>query len=338
MPTLTAGSSKLDKRLTSIALPRSAGHIVESSSGDDPYYARHPANLGNLASPRYQRTGLIDDLNFAIDALDNASILPDHHLINDVAFPHASVGTDHNEGGQWAVAFAALGSSYGDRFVKTEEQHLDEALLYFSQAVACKDSPPAKRAESFRHAINILAGLGRWEEACGILETLMDPPQHVIPRQLKNSDKQHQLSAFSSLTCFAAAFSLQAGKDAFHALQLLEAGWALTGASTSELRSDISELEDLHPDIADGFEKLREQLDSLHKPTGPPSKELAFGMQTQGTRLGEADEELRNLILGIRDYAGFERVLFRPSRRENWNGGRSRTFARTESGHTIAAA
>jgi tetratricopeptide (TPR) repeat protein len=216
-----------------------------------------------------------------------------------------------------AATLGTLGSYYGTRFQRTEkEEYLDDALLYFGSAVACTDSPPADRAGAAKYAAGILADREKWSEACSFMETVIDLLPHISSKMLHNSDKQHRLLSFSVMGSFAAAVSLQAGNGAVEALQLLEAGRGLIGASLLDLRSDISDLKREHPDIADRFEELRDQLSSRHETNSPQSNDFLFDKPTEGARLEEADEELTNLIAGIRDYPGFEKFLLPPSQHD----------------------
>ncbi|KAF3035093.1 hypothetical protein E8E12_002629 [Didymella heteroderae] len=267
---------------------------VEDTPDEHIYRSAHLSGLANALFVKYKSDGSEEDIEEAIalrlEALELTTT---------------------------ASSLATLGSYYGQRFQRTDDkEHLDDALLYFSSAVTCEDSPPVHRAEAARHAAMILADSERWVEACGFLETVMDLLPHVSPRLLNNSDKQHQLSPFSGLASFAAAVSLQAGNDALHALQLLEKGRGLIGASLLELRSDISKLSDVYPDIAARLEELRNQLDARPDQDDAQSDHLSFGKKTQGSGLSEADEELTNLIVGIRDLPDFDDFLLPPSQKD----------------------
>lgn len=89
------------------------------------------------------------------------------------------------------------------------------------------------------------------------------------------------------------------------------------------LRSDISTLQEEHPDIAERVEQLRTQLDGRHAQEDPQSYMLSLGNRTLGSSLSEADEELTDLIVGIRTYPGFEKSLLPPDEK-HFRGAASR--------------
>ncbi|KAJ5370325.1 CHAT domain-containing protein [Penicillium cataractarum] len=87
---------------------------------------------------------------------------------------------------------------------------------------------------------------------------------NVSPRALSSYDKQTSLedaTAVDGLASMAAAISLDAGDEPQEALQLLEQGHGIIGGGLTELRTEISDLETAHPDLAQKFEHIRNQLD-----------------------------------------------------------------------------
>ncbi|KAH6616261.1 CHAT domain-containing protein [Boeremia exigua] len=271
---------------------------VKHTPDDHPWKSSHLIGLGEVLFARYDRQESERDIEEAISLGLQAKELIDQN----------------SPGG--ALVLAALGRYFGHRFHKTSNRsHLDNALFYFSQGVSCEASSPISRVDSARHAARILADQSKWEEASSMLRTVVELLPRVSPRMLNNSDKQQRLKLFSGLASFAAATSLQAGEDDFSALELLEMGRGLIGNSLLELRTDISELREKYPDIAERFETLRDELDSRQTQKHLQKNGLSFD-KLQGNRLIEADEELSNLIVGIRDYPGFERFLLPPTRED----------------------
>jgi hypothetical protein len=67
---------------------------------------------------------------------------------------------------------------------------------------------------------------------------------------------------FAGLASTAAATTLNAGKTPDYAFQLLELGRGVITGLLLELRGDISDLKQQHPDLADKFVSLRDMLDS----------------------------------------------------------------------------
>jgi hypothetical protein len=112
------------------------------------------------------------------------------------------------------------------------------------------------------------------------------------------------------LTCDAAAAALNAGKPAAFAMSLLEQGRGALAASLDEIRTDVSDLQALYPDLATQFVLLRDKLD---RPL-PPSAALA-GENGASFSLAGADQrynaaiELNELTAKIRQQHGFENFL-----------------------------
>ncbi|KAJ8112227.1 hypothetical protein OPT61_g5355 [Boeremia exigua] len=271
---------------------------VDLTPNDHPYKVSHLISLGNSLFTRYNEQKSEKDIEDAIELLRKAVDLTAPEHIN------------------YAMYLNNLGNLFGRRYQVTNlREYLDDALLYYNEGASCETSPPVDRVESARQAAMILADQEKWEEAACMLETAIELLPRTSPRLLNNTDKQHRLGTFSGLASFAAAASIKAGHDPLNSLQLLETGRGLIGASLMELRTDISELRDKHPDIAERFETLRDELDKYRSQRGLHNSRDSVG-KIQGSRLGEADEELTNLIVGIRDYPGFERFLLPPSQED----------------------
>ncbi|KAI1753214.1 hypothetical protein F4782DRAFT_497153 [Xylaria castorea] len=99
----------------------------------------------------------------------------------------------------------------------------------------------------------------------------------------------------------AAVMALNAAKTPFEAIQLLELGRGVVAGSLNHMRSDISELQNLRPQLAKRLISLRDQLDSLS--ISHPKKNLPY----------TASKELEQLAQEIRALPGFDRFLLPPS-------------------------
>jgi hypothetical protein len=84
----------------------------------------------------------------------------------------------------------------------------------------------------------------------------------VSPRSLKYIDRQYILADFAGLASLAAATTLNARRDAYHTLQLLELGRGVIAGLLIEISGDISDLKQQYPDIANEFISLRDELDT----------------------------------------------------------------------------
>jgi hypothetical protein len=88
----------------------------------------------------------------------------------------------------------------------------------------------------------------------------------VAPRGLRRNDRQFTIGQFSGIASVAAAAALAnpavpAADRPAQALALLEAGRAVLLSQALETRDDLTDLRHAHPELADRFIALRDQLD-----------------------------------------------------------------------------
>jgi hypothetical protein len=111
----------------------------------------------------------------------------------------------------------------------------------------------------------------------------------------------------------AAAVAFHAGKGPVVALDLLERGRGVLAASLEEMRTDSSDLQNRYPQLAEQFDRLRNELNLpvtrntlIDQNNGPP-------WMSRGDQRHEAGREFDNLIVEIRKQPGFEDFLDAPS-------------------------
>jgi hypothetical protein len=131
---------------------------------------------------------------------------------------------------------------------------------------------------------------------------------------LKHTDKQDMLAAFAGLASTAAATALNAGKNADHALQLLELGRGVIASLLLELRGDISDLKQRHPDLAKEFVSLRNMLDSpVDRTTILSSTDNTLSWEAQASQRRDADQKFSETVKKIRAKPGFQNFLLSPT-------------------------
>ncbi|KAH7124551.1 hypothetical protein EDB81DRAFT_600406, partial [Dactylonectria macrodidyma] len=134
------------------------------------------------------------------------------------------------------------------------------------------------------------------------------------PRSLKHTDKQHMLADFAGLASTAAATALNAGQDAYHALCIFELGRGVIAGLLMEMRGDIFDLKQQHPDLAAEFTSLRDELDApVGRTTSPISTDNTPSWESQAKRGREADQKFSELITRIRALPGFHNFLHPPT-------------------------
>ena len=140
----------------------------------------------------------------------------------------------------------------------------------------------------------------------------------LTSRSLHNSDKQHMLSRVAGLTCdAAAAAALQIEKAPSAALKLLEQGRGVLAASLEEMRTDILDLQGRHPELADKFVRLRDELERpITRNISFIDKDRMSPLQAGASRRYDVGKELDELIDEIRKRPGFEDFLLPPNERQ----------------------
>ncbi|KAF7177253.1 hypothetical protein CNMCM7691_005143 [Aspergillus felis] len=173
-----------------------------------------------------------------------------------------------------------------------------------------KKAEPTTRIHLGLAASFYMAANADWVSANAVLEEAIQLVPLLSPRIFSNTDKERGLGQLTGVASIAAAVALNAGKSPGQALQALElASGVITGLLT-EMRSSTDELERKHPQLAERFIQLRDQLDS-----DPTVAALPLNIRDQNRSLSslntryQLDESLSDVIQEIRGLAGFERFL-----------------------------
>ncbi|RYP39316.1 hypothetical protein DL768_010722 [Monosporascus sp. mg162] len=273
---------------------------VNAITQDHPDRAGWLNNLGNRLGRRFERTGSMDDLNRAVDVADMA--------VN-------AIPRDHPDR---AGRLNSLGNRLGSRFERTGSMDdFNRMLTSYKEGWRCYTAPPSIRIRLARKAASILASQLNWEEASLMLQEAVYLLPNVSPRSLQHTDKQHMLSDFAGLSSTAVATALNAGKDVYHALQLLELGRGVIASLLMEMRTDISDLKQQHHGLAAEFISLRDELDSpTDRTTFLRSTDDTSSWESQAKRRRKADQKFNELILSIRAQPGFHNFLLPPNANE----------------------
>ncbi|KAK4169546.1 CHAT domain-containing protein [Cladorrhinum sp. PSN259] len=287
---------QMDDLDRAINVTQTAADII---SHDEPMRFINLNNLGALFKLRFDRTQSMDDLNHAIEVWNTGlTILPHDHPMRSVYLTN-------------------VGRSLEDRFRRTESvEDAVEALLRFEEGWGCKTSPPSDRIISARRAANILASRRDWANASILLQEAVELLPTVSPRTSKHTDKQHKLASFGGIASLAAAMALSAGKDVYDALRLLELGRGITSGLLMDLRSDISDLQEKHQDLANEFILLRDELDSPADGPTLTNPETVAAQELQASRRRDVDKKFGDLLLRIRSKRNFQNFLLPPTREE----------------------
>ena len=314
------------------------------------------SNLGVALQTRFERTGVQADLDEAVanqhEAIaaspvgypDRSSWLSNFGITLRIRFERTGEQADLDEAirvSQEAVAATSvrdysrtsglfnLGVALRIRFERTgAKADLDEAIDAFGRAMDAGVGSPSERVRAAR-AGSKLAAASRPKWAADLMERAVLLLPEVVPRQLDRGDQQYALGGLSGLASDAAALVLAVPTSspeerAALALRLLEAGRAILFSQALEVRSDLTDLTDQHPELASRFTRLRDLLDRAPgsgAPTALPAiNDPAADAASEADRLERDRQQLASdlaeVLAEIRDKEGFGSFARLPSTTE----------------------
>ncbi|KID67874.1 TPR Domain containing protein, partial [Metarhizium brunneum ARSEF 3297] len=264
--------------------------------------------LAACLSRRFERGGSMKDLDRGVQLLRNAvSLMP-------TDYPHRGQ-TLNNLG-------AMLGLKHG---MTKSAADLDDAIEATGKALEAlpSDHPLRVLALSNLHSHWIISNRAwtvqttRPTTQATLAPRSVEPLPLLSPKSLQHLDKQHELKHFQGLSSRAASAALNPNLGPFHALQLLESGRNIISTTMMEVRTDVSVLEQQHPDLAKEFCSLQDVFDT---PDGMAGVSGTWSNRNQG-KLGsgsrmKADGGLRDVLGKMRLCQGFERFVLPPTEDE----------------------
>ncbi|KAM5341370.1 hypothetical protein ACJ41O_014401 [Fusarium nematophilum] len=210
-----------------------------------------------------------------------------------------------------------LGSHLLDRFfISHEEKDASRSVAVLREGWESRQATAVARIQCAEQAGKALAAQEKWAEAKDLLQRAVLELSESSPRSLRPDNKQHALAKAAGLGSSAAAVSLQAGAEAGDALVLLEAGRGVISRSIMDLRVNLTELEQRHPDLAKEYTALRRKIEvpgifkniSFTNLNPKETSELFF------KEAREAENKLRELLVRIQACDGFQNFLLPPSK------------------------
>ena len=219
-----------------------------------------------------------------------------------------------------------LGIALQRRFERTGSmEDLDRAIVTSEQALKSDTAPPSIRLKAASSCSDLLISQRSYDRAKPILQAAVQLLPMVSPRQLKRSDQQFNISQFANITSRAVSLHLADADDLYKSLQLLELGRGILPNLQLEVRSDISVLSASHPDLAQQFRELRNQID-------PPSRSFDSSViedssaTSNSTSILDSSKSIAerralikrfdDLLRYIRSLPGFDNFLQGPSESE----------------------
>ncbi|MEU8671318.1 CHAT domain-containing protein [Streptomyces anulatus] len=294
--------------------------IVDASSPDRP---RFLANLCTALHARFQRTGSFEDLDGAVVAgRDATATVPSHHperpkylsllggvltgrfektgsiadLDQAVGACQAALDISPAEHPERADYLFQLGTALHRRYQLTHSPHdFDLALAAHVEGARADGSRPSIRIRAAQAAASMTGGPDP-DLAAELLAGAVRLLPEVADRRLSRGDQQDAIGKWSGLAGDAAALALDShdgtpADRALRALQLIEVGRGVLHSQALDMRSDLAELRERHPDLAHRFEVLRDELDRPMEMASPTKPE---GQVSAAVRAVDAEEQRRS--------------------------------------------
>ncbi|MFK0288902.1 CHAT domain-containing protein [Streptomyces sp. NPDC090442] len=317
---------------------REALAITDSASPDRP---RFLANLSATLHARFQQTGGFDDLDGAIKAGRDAADVPSHYperprylsalgailsvsfketgsavdLDEAVAACEAALDTTSAEHPERSNYLLNLGTALHSRYERTGSRHdFDRALAAHLEGSRADWTRPSMRIRAAQAAASLI-GREAPDLAADLLAGAVRLLPEVADRRLRRGDQQHAMGKWSGLAGDAAALALASHEGtptdrAVRALQLLETGRGVLHSQALDMRSDLAELRECHPDLAQRFQTLRSELDRPMELTASPADptgqvRTAISAVDAGEHRRDLVGQLQATLDRIRDQDGF---------------------------------
>lgn len=300
--------------------------VLVLTDTDSPDRPRFLANLCAALHARFQHTGVMEDLDGAVKAGRGAAdSVPSHHperprylsalgavlavrsgetgsaadLDNAVATCQNTLDLTPAEHPERADFLLNLGTALRSRYERMgSRSDFDRALAIGLEGARADGTRPSLRIQAAQTTASLALEVDP-ELSADLLAQAVGLLPKVADRGLGRGDRQHAIGEWSGLTGEAAALALASregtsGDRAARALQLLETGRGVLHSQALDMRSDLAELRERHPDLAHRFEALRDELDRPTDTTAPPMDPM--GQVSTAVRAVDAGEHRRDLV------------------------------------------
>jgi hypothetical protein len=250
--------------------------------------------LGKLFRSRFRYTGLVHDIDTAIEHLKT------------------TVRECYDDEPSRGKVLDDLGRCYLLRYQAKQNTGPDGQLSFhsFRDAWNVTSAAPLVRIRAAQMVGNVYARSGKWTDAAAVYEACVNLMPRVSLPFLPRVDQQRLLAMLTGVASQAATCALLARKGAIHALKLLELGRGIIAGFVIDCRSDVTDLESEHPELWRQFTGLRRQMeDGLATPLRATGWELLGPKSVMAWRkkVMAKMEEVLGTIRGLLGYEGFLR-------------------------------
>jgi tetratricopeptide (TPR) repeat protein len=261
-----------------------------------PERVRYSHNLAKLLWTRYSKSMKTKDLKEAIKMAQEAvEAAP-------ADFPHR------------ASLLTNLGTHLAESYDQTKRpMDLEKAKECLTSAIYHSISPTQSRVAAGRYFLLLPDIRADLDQAYKVAKFIVELIPLLNSRSLQNVDRQALLIQAVAIASDAAAIALLNNRSTIEAVQLLETGRNIIASSLQDLRTDLSVLLKEHPDQANRFIELREQLDAPATTDNNAQGGKSEHLSREVDRQHDTEEQLKNLLEDIRVQSGFEDFLLAPS-------------------------
>ncbi|CAG9982047.1 unnamed protein product [Clonostachys byssicola] len=282
---------------------KASQEVVSITPEEHPNYPRWLNNLGNRLLERYLYGGDVADLDKSIDLGRQAiEITPKDHpdngglLMNYVDALMTKLSLESNVDDT-------------DEMISNCEYALRQSSFYIDDRIRAGD-----------RLLDLHSMTENWDRAFEASELVNSLIPRLASRHLENADRQHRLRQAVGLASDTAAVAMHANKSPLTALNFLENGRGVLATSLEDMRIDIVELQERHPDMAEQFIDLRDELEKPPSQTNSSTKQqdtkkedAQSSWRPEATRRHDTGDKLNQLIMEIRKRPGFEQFLLPPT-------------------------
>ncbi|KAM4057148.1 CHAT domain-containing protein [Hirsutella rhossiliensis] len=332
----TSASNDLDEAIVTIRQALAEGPPRNSSR------PTRLCNLGDLLRCRYSRKSTVEDLEEALrvgrQAVEEGGSYDDNrwmfvrelgkhladyfqlkHEIKDldeaISITRQAVAEIPSDYALRTILMGNLGSYLDQRFSVTEDiEDRNQSTEYFRETLrSMKGSAPCLYAgrQLLSRPDALQPGANGFEDAR--LAVSLIPIS--VTTCLSADDKKHLLSRAFGIASNAAAIALHSGQAPRVALELAETGRGLLAGNFYNLRTDLSELREQRPEMADSFEALQRLLDAAAS-RNPIKIVGAPATWSVPDRRHFASRVMSKLLIKVRREPGFGAFLKPPTEYE----------------------
>ncbi|KAF0637147.1 hypothetical protein FPSE5266_04381 [Fusarium pseudograminearum] len=273
-----------------------AYQVIQVVPSAYPERVKYLHNLAKLLRMRYSQSMTAKDRKEAIEIAQEA------------------VDTAPSDFPDRSSLLSNLGTHLAESFSQTKDPtDLEKAKEFFISAIYHNTSPIQSRVTAGRYFLLLPDILADLDQAYNVAKFTVDLIPLLNSHSIQNIDRQTLLMQAVAIASDAAAIALLHNRTTIDAVQLLETGRNIIASSLQDLRTDLSILQKEHPDRANRFVQLRDQLDVPVTKNSTIESNNSGQPSREADRRRDAEEKLKVLLEDIRAQSGFEDFLLAPS-------------------------